>query len=147
MILTCLAFSFFQLFTPKFKGVLSLVLPEKICHSLHARFVGPAELRQWNWCHFRGPSCPTRVSSLHPPSILGPIWSSLGIWNRSPCCMQNRSCLVRCSSHAEYQGERGLICPSIPSPPSVSTDCWESLRTSFGWGFHFPEGWCDSFQT
>lgn len=49
------------------------------------------------------------------------FWSSFGILkNQSPCCMQIRSCLVRYSSSAEYQGERGLICSSVPS---VLTDC------------------------
>lgn len=66
-----------------------------------------------------------KVMLSEPHLILGsyfdpPLESLKKKKNRFPCCTQIRSCLVCYSSNTEYQGERGLICSSIPS---VLTDC------------------------
>lgn len=88
-----------------------------------ARWISRARELSVNPVSLLRPFITGKVQLSEPHLILGSYFdppSESEKKNRSLCCMQNRSCLVCYSSGAEYQGERGLICSSVPS---ILTDC------------------------
>lgn len=121
MITTCLVASFIHCLLPNVREACLFVLPEKKI-VIVARWISRARELSVNPVSLLRPFIADKAKLSEPHLIRGsyvdpPLESEK---NRSLCCMQKRSCLVCYSSSAEYQGERGLICSSIPS---ILTDC------------------------
>lgn len=133
-ILPCLAFSSINHLLPNSRED-SLVLPEKICHSLHTGCVGPAKVQQWNWCHFSGPSFPTKVSSLHPfwsSVIFDPPWESeIGL---------HVVCRLEVALFAALPRQSIREKEALSVPPSPSFDRLPRIPQDFLWfGISLPK--------